>query len=102
MEATELIGLDWAAFRAGISRRQLDYWIRAGIYAPSVPGKGQGSRIKIDMADLPKLRLLGQITNQMGSPGVDGRILRMVLDNYDEGMLLFDGFSLEWETDDEP
>ena len=63
METTELIGLDWAAFRAGISRRQLDYWIRNKVYEPAVPARGSGSRIQIKVADIPKLRLLGRIAD---------------------------------------
>lgn len=44
---------------AGVSYRQIDYWTRTDLIAPSLePGKGSGSRRRFSESDLRKLKLI--------------------------------------------
>jgi DNA-binding transcriptional MerR regulator len=57
-----------AARLAGLTRRRLDYWDRAGLVRPSVlPASGRGSARLYSFRDLVLLRAVGELRSQ-GAP----------------------------------
>lgn len=46
---------------AGLTYRQLDYWARIGIIEPDVPAEGCGTVRRFRPAQVPILRVLGQL-----------------------------------------
>lgn len=95
-----------AADLAGITYRQLDYWVRNGIVRPLVNASGSGSRRLIAREDIPRMRLLGRIQRQLGADGtgpsgVSAELARLIMRDYRRGSMIFDGFALSWKVEDE-
>lgn len=47
--------------RVGVTYRQLDYWCRVGLVAPTQPAHGQGSRRLFGPADVERVRRVAAI-----------------------------------------
>lgn len=92
--------------RAGITYRQLDYWISTGVVRPLVPAAGSGTRRWFRTEDIPRLRLLGRLRAQLGGleagqGGVNAEVARRIMREYRRGSMIFDGFALSWKVEDE-
>jgi hypothetical protein len=91
-----------AAAAAGISYRQLDWWLTHGAVPHDNPHPGSGGRRTIPAWYIPRLRLMGQMSAAVsidGNGGFPHTVLRQVFDNYEDGELQLDGFSLRWRVD---
>lgn len=84
---------------AGITYRQLDYWIRKGAIPTSseMLGHGSGTRRQIPDRYVDRLELLGRLTHAAGHTRIPTALLRAVFDNYDNGRVeLAPGIHLTW------
>lgn len=62
---------------AGITYRQLDYWIRTGLIAPSIAeGHGSGTQRRFSATDVREVRLVAALMSQ----GIDQRRIRRALE----------------------
>ncbi len=53
------------AAKAGVTYRQLDYWVRNGLIVPSVSqANGQGTRRQFSAEDVRRVWVVGQFTQQ--------------------------------------
>jgi len=65
------IGTVEACVRAGLSYRQLDYWVRTGAVTPSLAqARGSGTRRRWSAHDVRRLRAIGQLTGDLHALGV--------------------------------
>jgi hypothetical protein len=91
-----------AAELAGISYRQLDWWITHGAVPLDSPNPGSGGRRMIPDWYIPRLRLLGHISAAGGNNGgMQAHALRRVFDNYEAERVEFDGFAITWKVEAE-
>lgn len=99
----EAVSSPEAADLAGITYRQLDYWVRTNVVRPVVRAAGPGSRRLIRREDIPRLRLLGRLQRQLGEQGggVTAPLARRLMRDYTRGVMHFDGFTLLWRVEDE-
>ena len=52
---------------AGVTYRQLHYWVKQGYIAASAPAKGSGNPWGFSLIDVLKIRALRHIANDLGS-----------------------------------
>lgn len=64
---TVLVGSPTACMVAGITYRQLDYWIRTGLFSPQVEASGSGSRRRFSPADLRALAAISEASDVLSS-----------------------------------
>lgn len=67
---TDGISTDQAARAAGLSYRQLDYWIRNGVVDPEQPADGCGTARRFAPCQVRALRL-GAELNRLGAPAYE-------------------------------
>lgn len=73
-----LVSASQAAALAGISYRQLDYWLRVGLLDSAVPGNGSGSRRRFDSRDVADARLAALLMRLHGDTVWAGRVLESI------------------------
>jgi hypothetical protein len=91
-----------AAEAAGISYRQLDWWITHEAVPHRDPHPGSGHRRSVPEWFIPRLRLMGKLsaqTGQGGNGGLPAHVMRQVFDNYETGRVDFDGFAIIWQPE---
>lgn len=54
-----------AAEQAGVTFRQVDYWVRAGVIEPTVPARGSGNSREWHEDDVALLRVCGLIASAL-------------------------------------
>jgi hypothetical protein len=91
---------------ADVSFRQIDYWIRNGaLPAEWAPGPQRaGGRRVVDARYVPVLRLFGKMGRALAGRsrnGVDSTLIPLLFEHYEEGILMLDGFTIEWEVEDD-
>lgn len=113
MVTDEMVPLTEACERAGVTYRQIDSWARCGVLRFESTtrdgrvlgnrGAGSGTRRQIEAWKIPRLRLLGKLQRELGGRnyGINGPLMRAVFENYREGQISFDGFSLSWWVEEE-
>jgi len=62
IEGRELFTSGEVRERAGITYRQLDYWISVGLIWPYLPAHGSGSRVLFDHEDLAWIEAISDLT----------------------------------------
>jgi hypothetical protein len=84
----------------GLSMRQLDYLITAGVIAVAKGGQGSGSHRQIDADYIPALVTIRQVSNALAESrgGITTDIMRRIVLEHDQGCIeLTDGISVCWE-----
>lgn len=71
-----------AASMAGVTNRQLDYWVRIGVIEPEISATGPGSHRRFAASQAPALRLVGHLMRMGAEARIVGRTARH-LANYD-------------------
>lgn len=103
MSTVTTVSTKEAADQAGCSYRQLDYWIRTGAIPPTMGtlDPGSGNYRQIPEWYIPRLRVIARIQAVWGKrSGMPGDVLRRVFDQYDYGVVEFDGgIRITWEVE---
>lgn len=88
------VGTTQAAVEAGISARQLDYWIRCGYVRAVGAGRGSGSRTLLSRRELQVLALTGRLARAGLALDVAAAAARVLSDEPEKPFYLGDGLAL--------
>lgn len=91
---TTMISSQELAVAAGVSYRQLDYWVRQGLITPTVDSHGSGSRRAWDPELIPRVKLLGTVSRLLN----DTMLFEKVVNAYESGQIERDGVTLQWQV----